>query len=501
LEKVACGAFSDISFVAAGKKRGFCRLRYMSQRKFDRLLALALVFILGSGLGTGAESLSHGRFKHVAIFRPPGEVKHFALIMSGDGGWSPKLATIAAALAADGTLVAGVDTKELFDDLEKDGGPCVSPDGDLENLSHYVQAYYKVPTYFTPILIGHSAGATLAYASLAQAPAGIFGGALTLSFCVELDLRKPLCQAQGLRFTSATEGWGSRLLPPPQLHAPWISLHGTQDRVCSLPEDRDFVAQIHGARFVELPDVTHDYVGTKDWLPQFKAAYASIVTTQVQQRLPLPPASLADLPIVEVPAAPGAAAAVSDTFAVLLSGDGGWAGIDKEVGQLLSERGVPTAGVDSLRYFWTARTPAGLARDIDRIVRYYAWHWKKKNVLLVGYSQGADVLPFAVNRLPPGTRSLVRLTTLIGVSGSASFEFHVANWIGSGADGLPVAPEINKLSSLDTLCVYGDDDNESICPKVGAQHARVIKLPGGHHFGGNYVPLAQLITGAGLQAH
>jgi hypothetical protein len=27
LEKVAFGAFSDISFVAAGKKRGFCRLR------------------------------------------------------------------------------------------------------------------------------------------------------------------------------------------------------------------------------------------------------------------------------------------------------------------------------------------------------------------------------------------------------------------------------------------------------------------------------------------
>jgi hypothetical protein len=27
LEKVACGAFSDISFVSAGKKRGFCQLR------------------------------------------------------------------------------------------------------------------------------------------------------------------------------------------------------------------------------------------------------------------------------------------------------------------------------------------------------------------------------------------------------------------------------------------------------------------------------------------
>jgi hypothetical protein len=27
LEKVACGAFSDIGLVSAGKKRGFCRLR------------------------------------------------------------------------------------------------------------------------------------------------------------------------------------------------------------------------------------------------------------------------------------------------------------------------------------------------------------------------------------------------------------------------------------------------------------------------------------------
>jgi len=33
LEKVACGAFSDISFVAAGKKRGFCRLLSRRQRK------------------------------------------------------------------------------------------------------------------------------------------------------------------------------------------------------------------------------------------------------------------------------------------------------------------------------------------------------------------------------------------------------------------------------------------------------------------------------------
>jgi type IV secretory pathway VirJ component len=476
------------------------------------VIAFALVFILGISLASGAttpagssaptldtwpEVLAHGRFKHVEIFRPRGEVKHFALLMSGDGGWSSRLARMAGALASDGTLVAGVDTAQLFADLEKDGGDCVLPDGDLENLSHYVQAYYKVPTYYTPILIGHSAGATLAYTSLAQAPPGIFGGALTLSFCVDLDLRKPLCQVQGLRYSKLKTGF--RLLPPPQLQAPWIALHGVKDHICPIADARAFVAQTKGARLVELPNLAHSYTGSgADWLPQFKAAFESIVATQVTPRLPAPPASLADLPIVEVEASPTAVPGSSDSFAVLLSGDGGWAGIDKEVAGLLADRGVPTAGVDSLRYFWTARTPAGLAQDIDRIVRYYAFHWKKKNVLLVGYSQGADVLPFAVHRLPPATRALVKLTTLIGVSENAAFEFHVANWIGSDGDGLPVAPEMSKLSAANTLCVYGDDDNESICPKVSPRNARLIKLPGGHHFGGNYLPLAQLVIGAGV---
>src|SRR6202162_2644237 len=41
LEKVACGAFSDISFVSAGKKRGFCQLRSRGKCKSDRVLVAA----------------------------------------------------------------------------------------------------------------------------------------------------------------------------------------------------------------------------------------------------------------------------------------------------------------------------------------------------------------------------------------------------------------------------------------------------------------------------
>jgi type IV secretory pathway VirJ component len=177
----------------------------------------------------------------------------------------------------------------------------------------------------------------------------------------------------------------------------------------------------------------------------------------------------------------------------LFSGDGGWAGIDKDVAATLAESGIPVAGVDSLRYFWTPRTPAGMAKDLDRILRYYSSAWHRKHALVIGYSQGADVLPFAVNRLPEATRPLVKLVAMIGVSTTADFEFHVTNWLGGGDNGLPTAPEIRKLSAASALCVYGDDDDESICPKVNPVNARVIQLSGGHHFGGDYGKLARLI--------
>jgi type IV secretory pathway VirJ component len=434
--------------------------------------------------------LAHGRFKQVRVFRPTGPVTHVALFLSGDAGWTRGLGRMAATMVADGALVIGIDLPEFYEVLEGDGGSCVFPDGDLENLSHWVQAYYKLPTYFTPLLVGYSAGASLAYAVLAQAPPGIFAGAVSLSFCADLDLHKPLCKGDSLRFSMRKGGAGARLLPSTKLHAPWVALHGTTDDECPAREARDFVAKSRPARYVELPEMGHRYERSSQWLPQFRDAYTSILEAQPQS-LPAPPQSLEDLPIIEVPAV---GRARSDLFAVLLSGDGGWAGLDKEVAAALAQRGVPVAGIDSLRYFWHARTPEGLADDIDRTMRYYASRWDKKRAILIGYSQGADVMPFAVNRLPEATRPLVALTALIGISQSASFEFHVSHWLGGGDDGLPTRVETDKLSSADTVCLYGDDDSDSLCPTIGANHARVVSLRGGHHFGGDYAHVADLLV-------
>jgi type IV secretory pathway VirJ component len=224
------------------------------------------------------------------------------------------------------------------------------------------------------------------------------------------------------------------------------------------------------------------------------AAFARLAAANSSAHLAPPPAALSDLPIIEVASQPSQAP--SDAFAIIMSGDGGWAGLDQDVAAALSAKGIPVVGLDSLRYYWTARTPQSVAADTDRMIRYYLAHFDKKRVLLIGYSQGADVLPFAINRLPEATRSRVALAAILGMSEHALFEFHVSSWISDDNSGPATLPEVNRITGIPVLCIYGEDERDSLCPKLDTHKFIVVKLKGGHHFDGNYAALAQQILSA-----
>jgi type IV secretory pathway VirJ component len=432
------------------------------------------------------EVLSHGLFNDLPVYRPAGAVQRFVLLLSGQDGLSPADHERAKALKVSGAMVAAIDTPRFMARLAAEGGRCSYPNGALENLGRHLQAYYRLPGYQPPMLVGRGVGGALAYAVLAQEAPGTFASALSIGFCPELPFKPPLCEANALRMAPPVTGVVSSLAPSQRFAAPWTVLPSAGE---TCPAARAFVAATPQAQWREAATSA---AGATD--AAFGEAYAQLAARVVVP--PPPPASLADLPLIEVPAtaaatAPGAAA----QFAVLVSGDGGWAGIDKDLAAALAKRGVPVAGFDSLRYFWSARTPEGLATDLDRLIRFYAARWSRAEVLLIGYSQGADVLPFAVNRLPPATRARVALTTLLAPGQKASFEFHVANWIGRSGDK-PVAPEAKRLTAAEVLCVRGSEERQSLCPELAPQHARELVLKGGHHFDGDYDKLARLILEA-----
>jgi type IV secretory pathway VirJ component len=442
------------------------------------LAALAL-----SGIAAATPThLSHGRFNNFPVYASAGPTTSFAFLLSGDQGWDRSADMLAELLAQQGAMVVGIDVAKFKTVLEADGGQCAFPDGDLENLSHFVQAYFHNSTYLLPMLVGTASGGAFAYAVLAQAPKDTFASALSLGFCPTLNLSKPLCKGSGLEFTRSTPGSSVNLLPSKNLKNPWVVLTAAKSASCPLEATGEFVSQVHGAAVAVLPDVSPKSVS---------AAFAKLAAANSTRVLPPAPAALGDLPVIEVPAQPGAPP--SDAFAILMSGDGGWAGLDQDIAAALSAKGIPVVGLDSLRYYWTARTPDGVAADTDRMIRYYSAHFGKKRALLIGYSQGADVLPFAVNRLPQATKAQVALTAILGMSEHALFEFHVSSWIADDTSGPPTLPEVNRISGMPVLCIYGEDEHDSLCPKLDPVKFKIVKVKGGHHFDGDYAGLANQI--------
>jgi type IV secretory pathway VirJ component len=448
------------------------------------LLLVTLFTLFGQPAASDPAHLSHGRFKDLVVYAPASQVTSVVLLLSGDAGWNRPAEMLAEQLSQQGAMVVGIDLPKFKAALEADGADCVFPDGDLENLSHFVQAYFHNSTYLAPLLVGVDAGGGLAYAVLAQAPKDTFAGALSLGFCPHLNMDKPLCKGSGLELRHGARGSGLELQPIKSLNNPWVVLQDSKNLACPAAATRDFVSRVHGAAVAMLPQWSDRSV---------QAAFAKLAAAN-QNRIVAPPAALGDLPVVEVPVQPNTQA--SDAFAVIMSGDGGWAGLDQDIAAALSAKGIPVVGLDSLRYYWTARTPDGLAADTDRLIRYYLAHFGKKRVLLIGYSQGADVLPFAVNRLPEATKSHVTMMAILGMSEHALFEFHVSSWISDDNSGPETQPEVNRVSGMPVLCIYGEDEHDSLCPKLDPKKINIVKLKGGHHFDGDYAGLANRILSA-----
>jgi type IV secretory pathway VirJ component len=194
---------------------------------------------------------------------------------------------------------------------------------------------------------------------------------------------------------------------------------------------------------------------------------------------------MGDLPLSLTPAAPG------PLLAVLLTGDGGWAAGDKSMAQALAQRGVAVAGLNSARYVERARTPDEAAGDLARILRHFLGAWHRQRVILIGYSRGADLIPFMVSRLPADLRNRIALTALLGPGEWASFQFSLLDITRSHArpDTFPVQPEVAKLKGTPVLCLYGSKDRGAICPSLASAHlARAIEHPGGHRVSGGDGP-------------
>ncbi len=447
------------------------------------------------------------RYGTVAIYRPSGPVRSVVIFLSGDGGWHLGVVDAARRFAAAGALVAGVDVRKylaLIKPRETDSAPagCTSVAGDMEALSQQLQRRLHLPGYRHPLLVGYSSGATIVYAALAQAPHGTFTGAISMGFCPDQDFSGArLCKTNGLDYRLPEKiktGDHTLILDAnATLRDPWIAAQGERDQVCDAEVTRKFAADIPAAKLLSLPRVGHGFSVTANWWPQVKQAYQD---AESRATPPVPQdASISDLPVYEVPAGDRQ----GNRLALLLTGDGGWAGLDQDLSAELAGHGISVVALSSVRYFWQTRTPEQSAADVARLIDHFQSVWHAQRVLLIGYSFGADALPFIWNRLPPRVQQHVDSMSLLGLSATASFEIRVAGWLpGSGGGDLATLPEVQRVSALPLLCVYGSGESDSLCPSLQLPNASAVQIGSGHHFGGQTTAILDAIlrvAGRGAQ--
>lgn len=190
--------------------------------------------------------------------------------------------------------------------------------------------------------------------------------------------------------------------------------------------------------------------------------------------------SVSDLPLATL------AAATNDTskpVIIYYSGDGGFNSFSTTFAKQLNAGGFNVISFNSLKYFWRTKTPEQAARDAQRLIGYAQQTFKRKRFILIGYSFGADVTPFILNRIPKNLQANTKELVLMSPSTHTDFAVHVTELFGKNSKGVNnVPPEIN-LIRIPILIITGEKEEGGLhTSSLTIPNFRKITIPGGHHY-------------------
>jgi type IV secretory pathway VirJ component len=194
-----------------------------------------------------------------------------------------------------------------------------------------------------------------------------------------------------------------------------------------------------------------------------------------------------------LPLSPHASTDTTKPLIFYISGDGGFNKFSTSFMQSLNKEGYAVIGLDAKDYFWNKKRPQEAATAIEEAINGSNKEWKKKNIVLIGYSFGADVSPFMLTHFSSALSNKINHLILLSPSEKTDFEIHVFQMLGWGKDaGESVPAEINKISKPVTIIV-GDDENEFPFDQLIIKNKRIIKMPGGHHYDGDVEALCKQV--------
>lgn len=446
------------------------------------LLTVALLF-KSIPVEAAVDSLRYGDFGQVYIYKPSKAPDAFVLFVSGDGGWNKGTTSIGMHIVAQGAMVVGINIKHYVKNKKLSKQSCYYPAGDFESLSIYIQKKYKFSKYLKPVLMGYSSGATLVYGALVQAPVNTFKGAISMGFCPDIVSTKPLCRGSGLELHPITPGVSWFLEPYSNLKNPFIVINGVKDKICNYKDTEAFVKKVPNGEFILIQDAAHGMSVKSNYMPHLLYAYKKVKESSIS--IPT------DGPFVILPAEKGG----NQPVVLFISGDGGWTSFDDGIAKELVKKGIAVIGMDSQKYFWQKRTPKEVALEITKMLEYYMTEWEKTTFVLVGYSFGANVVPFIMPIFPVNISKRLIKSILISPDISADFEIHISDLlhINPAREAYDVVEGVHNLRNDSIVCIFGSDEDTKRVLQFEKAGAIIRILPGKHHFNNDYNSLKNVI--------
>jgi type IV secretory pathway VirJ component len=198
-------------------------------------------------------------------------------------------------------------------------------------------------------------------------------------------------------------------------------------------------------------------------------------------------ALLKDLPLLEFPVQGD-----KPCLAIVLSGNGGWRSLVSSITKYLNTNHVPVIGFNCMSYFSKYKPHDLFARDLEKVISFYTEKYKKSKILFIGYSMGAEVLPFALNHFSIEEMAMIQDVIMIAPSQKCTFHDMIVDHLVDRRRGEFIVPEIQR-SGYRKFLIICDNGPFALCRKDLPVYTETITLGGGHHIGKNYALLSKTI--------
>lgn len=181
-------------------------------------------------------------------------------------------------------------------------------------------------------------------------------------------------------------------------------------------------------------------------------------------------------------------------YVLFISGDGGFNKFTSSLCEEINDAGYSLTAINARSYFWDKKSPQETTDDIMTFLKEQLTTKTNFSLCLIGYSFGADVIPFVVNRLPESVKQKITSVILLSPSGTTDFEIHWSDIFGGNSKReMDVVAEINKMVVKKVAVLSGDEEEGIPANEIHLPNCTVEKIPGGHHFDGNMSAVAKAV--------